>query len=612
MNGAARREQLQASLRHLKPERANLASDLIAALTFAVVNVPQAMGHALLATVNPVLGIFTLMVAVPVGTIFNSSVFMNVSSTAALSVAAGVVLLDFPADQKVEALVVLVMLVGGIQLLAGLLRLGFLVRFVSNAVMTGFLNGVAVLIILGQLSDLTGYVSGFSNRVGQALDLLLRINQIDPWVSTIGALTLGLIVALLWVKSLQRFAFIIAIAAATVLLAVLTLPALPSASAFASVPTVGDIASIPRALPRLAIPQPSLILSLILPAFSVAVIGLVQGAGVSQGTPNPDGRYPDVSRDFLGQGAANIATGLVSGIPAGGSVSGTALIMSAGARSRWGNIFVGLFVAAIVLLAGPLVELVPMPALAALLIVAGFQGLRIPQAVLAWKTGRISRVVMLVTFLATLAVPLQFAVLFGVALSIVLSVFRQSNKVVVTEWVLQAQGFPLEQPAPRRLPSDRLTVLHVYGSLFFAAAKNMEEMLPEVGATTHAAVAINLRGKSEVGSTFVTVLQRYAEALQARHSKLMLVGVDPDVRDQLAKTGILKVIGDENVFLATPQLGTALNQAVAAARAWLDGPVAGPGHGPARQATAHGISAAAAATAPQGWRAELPDGQEQR
>jgi SulP family sulfate permease len=153
------------------PERGHVVSDLVAALTFAVVNVPQAMGHALLAMVNPVLGIYTLMVAVPIGAIFSSSVFMNVSTTGALSVAAGVVLLDFPAGQRAEALVVLVLLVGVIQLLAGLFRLGFLIRFVSNAVMTGFLNGVAVLIILGQLSDLTGFQSSFSNRVAQALDL---------------------------------------------------------------------------------------------------------------------------------------------------------------------------------------------------------------------------------------------------------------------------------------------------------------------------------------------------------------------------------------------------------------------------------------------------------
>ena len=190
-------EQLLTAARRLRPERRHLLSDSIAGLTFAVVNVPQAMAHALLATVNPMLGIYTLMVAVPIGAVFTSSVYMNVSSTAALSVAAGAVLADIPAGQKLEALAVLVLLAGVIQLLMGLFRLGFLIRFVSGAVMTGFLNGVAVLIILGQLSDLTGYKSAFSNRVAQAFDLLLRIGQIDVQATTIGGLTLGLMVLLL-------------------------------------------------------------------------------------------------------------------------------------------------------------------------------------------------------------------------------------------------------------------------------------------------------------------------------------------------------------------------------------------------------------------------------
>jgi SulP family sulfate permease len=374
---------------------------------------------------------------------------------------------------------------------------------------------------------------------------------------------------LLWHKVLQRFAFIIAIAVATALLVLLTLPVLSTAAQFAAVPTVGSISAIPRELPQLVLPQLSLVLSLWLPAMAIAIIGLVQGAGVSQGTPNPDGRYPEVSRDFLGQGAANMATSFVGGIPAGGSVSGTVLMVSAGARSRWANILVGLFVALIVLLIAPLVERVPMPALAALLIVAGFQSLRVQQAVMAWNTGRISRWVMGVTFAATLAMPLQFAVLFGVGLSILLNTVRQSNKVVVTQWVLQAHGFPIEQPPPPRLPSGQLTVLHIYGSLFFAAAKSIEEMLPAVGDAERAVVAVNLRGKGEIGSTFVTVLQRYAQALHARQGKLMLVGVDPQLRDQLAKTGVLGLIGADNVFVATPQIGEALNQAVAAANQWL-------------------------------------------
>ncbi len=561
-------QQVTAAAQKLKPERRHLNADLLAGLTFAIVNVPQAMAHALLATVNPVLGIYTLMMAVPIGALFTSSVFMNVSTTSALSVAAGAGLAEIPDGQKAQALVAMVLLVGLIQALAGLFKLGFLVRFVSDSVMTGFLNGVAVLIILGQLGDLTGYDSLYANKVAQALDLLLHLDQVNGQATAIGLLTLGLMVVLLR-TSLRKFAFIIAIAVSTLLLAALTLPALGTAAAFASVQTVGDIADIPRALPGLVLPTPALLLTMLLPAFSVALIGLIQGAGVSQGYPNPDGKYPDISRDFLGQGVANMATSLVGGVPAGGSISGTALIMSAGARSRWTNIFAGLFVALIVLVAAPLVERVPMPALAALLIVAGFQGLRVQQAITVWNTGQVAGVVMVMTFAATLLVPLQYAVLLGVALSILLFVFRQSNKVVITAIVPVPGGLPEERPAPQQLPSNQLTMLMVYGSLFFAAAKNFEELLPAVDRTTHAVVAIGLRGKAEIGSTFVSVLRRYTESLQAHDSQLMLVGVEPAVRKQLAKTGLLDLIGEENVFLATPRLGEAMNQAAAAAYLWL-------------------------------------------
>jgi SulP family sulfate permease len=112
--------------------------------------------------------------------------------------------------------------------------------------------------------------------------------------------------------------------------------------------------------------------------------------------------------------------------------------------------------------------------------------------------------------------------------------------------------------------------------LFFAGAKYVEEMLPTVDQGTHAVVAIGLRGKTEIGSTFLAVLQRYTQVLQAHDSKLMLVGVDPAVRDQLAKTGVLKLIGEENIFMATPQFGDAMNRAAAAAYAWLGQPPGGP------------------------------------
>ena len=362
----------------------------------------------------------------------------------------------------------------------------------------------------------------------------------------------------------------------TALLALLTLPGAVAALGFDAVQTVGELGRIPREWPELMLPTPTLILSTLLPALSVAIIGLIQGAGVSQGAPNPDGKYPDVSRDFLGQGVANIAAGFIGGIPAGGSISGTVLVMSAGAKSRWTNIFAGLFVAVVVLAAAPLVEMVPMPGLAALLIVAGFQGLRVEPAMTVWNTGKVNAAVMIATFAATLLVPLQDAVLIGMAFSILLHVFREAKQVAITQIVPVRGGLPEERPAPRDLPANELTMLQVYGSLFFAGAKFLEEMLPKVDRTAHAVVAIGLRGQTEAGSTFMSVLQRYAEALKSRDSKLMLVGVDPALSDQLAKTGVLALIGEENVFAATPQFGGAMNKAAAQAYAWLGEPPGGP------------------------------------
>ena len=146
------------------------------------------------------------------------------------------------------------------------------------------------------------------------------------------------------------------------------------------------------------------------------------------------------------------------------------------------------------------------------------------------------------------------------------------------EWVAQPEGLPLERPVPKHLPSHQLTLLHIYGSLFFAATKNLEDVLPDVEGTSHAVVAIVLRGHDEIGSTFLTVLERYAKTLLNHDSKLLLVGVDPAVLDQLAKTQVLSLIGEQNVFLATPKLGAALNEAVAAANAWLGQPPTGSRH----------------------------------
>ncbi len=324
-----------------------------------------------------------------------------------------------------------------------------------------------------------------------------------------------------------------------------------------------------RSLPSLKIPDPSLLAQLIIPAITIGIIGLVQGAGVSQTFPNPDGKFSDISRDFFGQGAANIATGFFGGIPAGGSSSGTALVTSAGAHSRWANIFAGLFVAGIVLLFANLVELVAMPALAGLVIVAGVQMININNIQTVWQTNPVSRAIMVVTFVSTLLIPLQYAVLLGIMLSIILFVFQQSNILQIVEWDVQDSGWPVEKPVPKQLESSRVTILFPYGNLFYAAADALEKKLPSPEGTQRAVVILVLRGMDDLGSTVIGTLRRYAASLYACNGKLILVGVSPSLHSQLQRTGMVAFLGEDNIFPATRMIGESGNSALRAAREWL-------------------------------------------
>jgi sulfate permease, SulP family len=541
----------------------NILPDFIAAFTVGVASIPDSMASALLAGINPLAGLYTMMIATPIGALFTSSEMMHISTTSALSLAVASSLATgmSPAD-RLQAVYMLALMVGVIQISLGLLKMGFLVRFVPHSVMTGFLNGVAILIILGQLRDFTGFHSQYSNRVVQAVDIVLNAQQIILPVFVVGMTTVVLIVLLDRIKATSQFSFILAMIFASLL------AFLPW---FQYVPLVGDVTQVPRALPSFSLPNFSLMFQLIVPAFALSVIGLVQGAGISQGYPNPDGKFADPSGDFFGQGIANLAASFFKGMPSGGSLSGTAMVVNAGARSRWANFLAGVLIALTVLLFANLVEMVAMPALAGLLIVIGFRTLNFDGIRTVWQTGMIPRVVMGITFVGTLVMPLQFAVLLGVGLSILLFTFHQANRLELVELVPSKNNpLPVERPAPKKLSDHQVTVLYPYGSLFYAAAKTLEENLPAAEDARQAVVIFVLRGYENFGSTMITVLDRYNQVLQSNGGKLMLAGMSQGVIQQLERTGLLDRIGRENVFPVHRQWGVSAYEAYESAQTWLD------------------------------------------
>lgn len=543
----------------LKVPRKTFINDLISGLVMAVVTIPGAVANGILAGVNPVFGLYSMIAGTTVAALSTSSVIMNVDSTSATSLATGEALGAVGSEQHLEYLVVLGLLVGLFQLLFGVLKLGFLVRFISNAVMTGFLSGLGVLTILGQAGDLTGYYSDAGNKVFQAIDTLISFQAIDPATVAVGLATIVTIVVVERTR-FERYGYLVALVLATAMVPLLSL---------GSVGLVGDTADIPRSLPLPHLPNLSLVPAMIPAALAIAVIALVQAAGVSQSIPNPDGDYADPSGDFRGQGLANVAVGLSGGIPVGGSVSGTVLLQSCGGLSRWANIFTGLFGLVAVLLLGPVIEGLPLPALAGLLVMVGVSMVNVPRILTVWNTGPVPVTIMLITFVATLFRSIQVAVLTGVALHIILYVFRSAEAVRIERVVPQGNGTYVEDVVPEELPSGEVVVLQPIGSLFFAGVGEFEEHLPKVGQARRAVVIIRLRDRDEVGSTFIRTVDRYVRSLQAQGNKLMLEGMDERVVEQLDKTGLLDLIGADNVFLGQPQYRAALQRALVAAEAWI-------------------------------------------
>ncbi|MFY9926455.1 MAG: SulP family inorganic anion transporter [Streptosporangiaceae bacterium] len=545
----------------LPVRRDTLRKDAIAGLALGVESVPDGLAAGLLAGVNPLSGLYAYLFGTLGGSLFTGSAFMAVQATGAMAI----IIADVPAvhsgNDQAQALFTLSMLTGVVMLAAGFLRLGSMLRFVSNAVMAGFISAVGVNIVLGQLANLTGYKAAGGNRVIRAVNTVIHPGQLHWQSLAVGLVTIALILALERTR----------LGPLGLVLAVIITSAVTVALRWDGVATVNDISTIPRSLPVPAAPIIRLVPSLLVPALSLAFVGLVQGAGVSASFPNPDGRYPDASRDFIGQGAANLIVGAFRGMPVGGSMSASSLNKTAGARSRLALVIASAVMAVVILAFAGLVGYIAMPALAGLLILVGCRTVKPADLASVWRTGIVQRAVLGTTFALTMVIPLQYAVLAGVGVSVILHVIRQSNQVTIKRWRLDPAGDLIETNPPASLPAREVVALQPYGSLFFAAAPVLNACLPAVTEDSRSAVVIlRLRGRTELGTTIMDVLARYARSLTATGSKLVIVSANQRIQEQLRVTGVTGLIGPGNIYTGDERIGATLKRAYADAEKWIE------------------------------------------
>lgn len=551
--------------------RARWSKDFGAGLVNAIVSVPDGLASAALAGVNPIAGLYTSAVAPIAGSILASAQRMQIATTSASALAAGEAIAAYPEGRRIEALMLVAIATGLFLTLFWLLRVGRLMKYVSQAVMTGFLIGVAVVLILDQTAPLVGYDPPPGSEPVQFWSLLTNLGSIDGPTLAAGGMAL-ILAATLGRTVVRNWSSLIAMVVPTFLVLVF---------GWASVRLVADVGGVSGGLPMPSIPSLSLLgPNLIFASFALAAIIAIQGAGVSQSMVNLDGKPINVDRDMLAQGASNIAAGLFSGIPAGGSVGQSALNVSAGAQSRWSGIFAGLWMIAILLFLGAPVGYVPMAALAALMIIAGVAAIDMGETRSIWAVGWPARIAALATFLASLFLSIAMAILIGVILSALMSLIRAANDVTI-KWLGQDEdGNLVERPVPKRLDEDDgVIVINIYGSLFFAGARTLAERLPRLDGAVRPVVILRLRGHSQIGATLVDVLDDYADLLASAGGRLYLSGVAPQLFARLGKVSKLRDGNDPRLYEATDRLGHSTRRAIEDAKAWRYAAAEGAGDG---------------------------------
>jgi SulP family sulfate permease len=521
---------------------ASLQADLLAGVTVGLVLVPQALAFSLLAGLPPAMGLYAAVVAAVVGGLWGSSSHLHSGPTNTASILTLSVLAPLFAPGSPEFIMaagLVAVLAGVIKLLMGLARLGLLVNFVSDAVAVGFTAGAGILIIANQIGPTLrvpiaateGPLSTLVSAAGQLGD--------THWPSVALSLGTAALIAL-WPRVTRRVP--------AVLVAVLAGAAVAWGFALEDqgVRMLGELSAGLPPLARLPLFDLELIGHLANGALALAIIGLVEAVAIARAIAGHSRQRLDSNQEFVGQGLASIAAGAFSGYPCSGSFNRSALSYQSGARTAMGTVFSGLFVLAAALLITPLVARVPRPVLAGALVITAWSMVDMKTMRRIWQGAPGDATIMTVTFVATLALPLQFAILIGVLMSLGYYLLRTSAPRVVA--VLPDARYQHWAPHPERPQCPQLAVVDILGDLYFGAVNHVEEAIGDILAATPGQRFMLLRMHSvqHCDISGIRMLESVRRTLSDRGGDIFLTRVRDPVLHRMRQSGLYDQLGPDH------------------------------------------------------------------
>lgn len=547
--------------------RQTTRADVMAGLVGGLILVPQGVAFATIAGMPPEYGLYAAMVPAVVAALWGSSWHLVSGPTTAISIVVFATmspLAEAGTPEYVKLVLTLTLLVGVFQLLMGLLRLGTLVNFVSHTVVVGFTAGAAVLIAASQVKNFFGLSIPRGASVYEVgRELVLQAGDIQPFTTTVAVITvLSCVLSRRWWPRVPHML----VGMVTGSLVAYGLNQIWGVERTG----IGSIGALQIGLPPLSSPDLSLeTLQRIAPiALAVALLALTEAVSIARAMGLKSGQRIDGNQEFLGQGLSNLAGAFFSGYASSGSFNRSGLNYAAGARTPLAAVYSALFLLFIMLFLAPLAQYLPVAAMAGILFVVAWGLIDLHHMREIMRASKQETAVLLVTLVATLSVPLEFAIYIGVGLSLLLYLKRTSQPGLDDVKPVPNQHPPAFSATTGLPDCPQLKIVRINGSIFFGAVNHLQEALQALDADNpaHTHVLLVASGINFVDLTGAQMLAQEAQRRRQAGGGLYIFHMKDEALDMMRRSGAYAQIGAENFFALGDDVMTSVKARLDAAQ----------------------------------------------
>jgi SulP family sulfate permease len=561
-----------AELRHYTGKK--FRSDLIAGATLTLVSIPQAIGFSLILNLPPQPVIAAVIIGGFVGALFFSShhhVFGPTSSISLIVAATIAANRGLTTLEPIEIAIYLAMLIGIVQLLAGLLNFGEITKFISRSVVVGYSTGIGVVLIGSQLHNLLGYDVGaaqsFLTNISQAVVNLPTLH-VSLWAVGIGVATFLIFEAVHrlrpgWPEALVGLA-LLGIAARVFTWYVPEAPfrmVQDEGSLNAVIPAFAGFHFGPRKL--------QLLPELAGTAIAIAFLGMLEAASITKGLAAKSGQKIEPNQELIGMGVANVACALFGAVPGSSSFARSAVNHQSGGVTQLSSMLSSGIVLLVLLFATPVFNFIPIAALAAHLIRVGVKMINRHQIRIACRSTRSDAVVFVVTLGAALFLKLDTAIYVGVGVALALFL-QKTTTPTLAEYAINEHGDLAELADPAKRTHPQISIIHVEGELYFGAAELFQQEVRRLAEDQNIRVFIlRMKNARHLDASTVMALENLHDYLRQTGRYLLISGSNRDVSRVLENSGLLQQIGEENIFPAEANVTLSTRKALKRAQELL-------------------------------------------